>query len=168
MGAEGQGAGNTGRWQASPRTLVFVTHRGRVLMMKRGPQRRIFPNKYNGLGGHVERGEDVYSSAAREVHEESGLTVRDLRLRGIHHIDVGADSGILMFVFTAVATTDAVSGSSDEGTLEWIGLSEYGALDLVDDVAEILPRALAMADDAPPYFAHVGYDEHDQIVIRYA
>ncbi len=168
MGAAGQGAGRSERWMASPRTLVFVTHRGRVLLMRRGTHRRIFPNKYNGLGGHVERDEDVFTSAEREVREESGLSVDALRLRGIHHIDAGAESGILVFVFTATARTDTVSVQSDEGVLEWVDLESFAALDLVDDVAEILPRALGMADDAPPYFAHVSYDSEDRIVIRYA
>lgn len=168
MGAAGQGAGGNERWMASPRTLVFVTYEERVLMMKRGPHRRIFPNKYNGLGGHVERDEDVFSSAAREVQEESGLSVEALRLRGIHHIDAGEDSGILVFVFTATAQTDRIDVQNDEGVLEWVDPEALSGLDLVDDVAEILPRALGMANDSPPYFAHVSYDSEDRIVIRYA
>jgi 8-oxo-dGTP diphosphatase len=165
MGAAGQGAGG-GRWEVSSRTLIFVMNGSDVLLMKRGPHKRIFPNKYNGLGGHVERGEDVYSAAAREVQEESGLTVRDLRLRGVHHIDAGADSGIMVFVFTA-ASESRVLIDCDEGKLEWVDKSRIAQLDLVEDLPEILPRVLAMPDDAPPYFAHVSYDASDTILIRY-
>ena len=165
MGAAEQGAGG-GRWEVSPRTLIFVMNGTDVLLMKRGPHKRIFPNKYNGLGGHVERGEDVYTAASREVHEESGLTARDLRLRGVHHIDAGRDTGIMVFVFTASCDTREVI-ACDEGTLEWINRDHIAALDLVEDLPEILPRVLAMPDDAPPYFAHVSYDESDIILIRY-
>jgi 8-oxo-dGTP diphosphatase len=165
MGAAEQGAGG-GRWEVSPRTLIFVTNGDAVLLMKRGPNRRIFPNKYNGLGGHVERGEDVYSAAAREAEEESGLKVRDLRLRGVHHIDAGADSGIMVFVFTAASDSRAVI-DCDEGTLEWVDRAAIATLDLVEDLPLILPRVLEMADDASPYFAHVSYDAADTILIRY-
>lgn len=165
MGVSEQGAGG-GRWEVSPRTLIFVSNGGDVLLMKRGPHKRIFPNKYNGVGGHVERGEDVYSSALREVEEESGLKVRDLRLRGVHHIDAGTTNGIMVFIFTAVSDSRALI-DCDEGTLEWVDRARIAALDLVEDLPEILPRVLAMPDDAPPYFAHVSYDESDIIRIRY-
>lgn len=165
MGASEQGAGG-GRWEVSPRTLIFVTNGDDVLLMKRGPHKRIFPNKYNGLGGHVERGEDVYSAAARELYEESGLKARDLRLRGIHHIDAGADSGIMVFVFTAACDSRELI-DCDEGALEWVETSKVAGLDLVEDLPEILPRVLAMPHDAPPYFAHVSYDASDTILIRY-
>lgn len=165
MGAAEQGAGGE-RWEVSPRTLIFVTNGADVLLMKRGPHKRIFPNKYNGLGGHVERDEDVFSSAAREVFEESGLTARNLRLRGVHHIDAGADSGIVVFVFTAISDSRELI-ECDEGTLEWVDISRVGRLDLVDDLPDILPRILQMADDTPPYFAHVSYDTSDTILIRY-
>src|SRR5205085_1312357 len=38
--------------------------------------------KYNGLGGKVDRGEDVVRCLRREVREESGLECDVLRLRG--------------------------------------------------------------------------------------
>lgn len=166
MGAAEQGAGKTDRWMASPRTLSFVFHEDAVLMMKRGPHRRIFPNKYNGLGGHVERDEDVYSSAVREVIEESGITPRDVRLRGVHHIDAGAESGIIMFVFTATADSREVTVHSDEGTLEWVDVARISEYDVVEDVLPVLARLRDMPDDVPPYFVHVSYDAADQIVIR--
>lgn len=169
MGAADQGAGQAeGRWMVSARTLVFVRCGDRVLLMKRGPHKRIFPNRYNGLGGHVERDEDPYSSARREVREESGLDVTNLTLRGIHHIDAGAESGILMFVFTAEADDRMSLSHSHEGTLEWMALDRIFALDLVEDLPHTLSRILAMGPGDAPYFAHVSYDSNDKIVIQYA
>ncbi|MBK9122883.1 MAG: 8-oxo-dGTP diphosphatase [Chloroflexi bacterium] len=169
MGAADQGAGQVdGRWMVSARTLVFVRCGDRVLLMKRGPHKRIFPNRYNGLGGHIERDEDPYSSALREVHEESGLTATNLELRGVHHIDAGADSGILMFVFTADADDQAPLSHSHEGVLEWVSLDRVLGLDLVEDLPHTLDRILTMERVAAPYFAHVSYDADDRIVIRYA
>ena len=41
--------------------------------------------------------------SGREVREEAGLEVHDIRLRGVAHADAGDPvTGILFFVFTAV------------------------------------------------------------------
>ncbi|MFN8379028.1 MAG: NUDIX domain-containing protein [Anaerolineae bacterium] len=168
MGANEQGANATeGRWLLIPRTLSFVRNGDDVLLMKRGPRRRVFPNRYNGLGGHIERDEDVWNSARREIEEESGLAIRDLRLHGIHQIDTGESTGIVLFIFSAWSDSrDTVD--STEGTLEWVHPRDLPDMDLVEDVAEILKRVLTASEGAPPWYAHVSYDAHDQIVIRFA
>ncbi len=168
MGAHGQGANASGgRWLTIPRTLSFVRSGDGVLLMKRGAHKRVFPNLYNGLGGHIERDEDPLTSARREIEEECGLQVRDLRLRAIHNIDAGEATGIILFVFTAWSESRVVH-DSDEGTLHWVEMSEVAGLELVEDVLEILTRVLALADGVPPLYAHVSYDAADQIVMRYA
>jgi 8-oxo-dGTP diphosphatase len=168
MGAQGQGADATAnRWLVIPRVLVLVFDSNDVLLMKRGAHRRIFPNKYNGLGGHVERDEHPAETATREVLEESGLTIRDVRLCGIHHIDAGAEySGIVMYVFSAQTDSREITVTTEEGTLEWIPVSRVADLDVVEDLPIVLPRILAMSPDSQPYLAHVSYDAQDNIVIR--
>src|SRR5512135_302413 len=89
------------RYSVIPRTLVFITRGERVLLLRGAPTKRIWANRYNGIGGHVERDEDIYSAAKREVIEETGLTVNRLRLCGLINIDGNQISGILLFVFTA-------------------------------------------------------------------
>ncbi len=168
MGAHEQGADAVvGRWTVIPRTLCFVRHQDMILLMKRAPHKRVFPNRYNGLGGHIEKDEDPYHSALREIYEESGLTVHNLRLRSIHNIDAGHTSGILLFVFTAWAISPIVTKESSEGTLHWIPISKIYELDLVEDLPHILPKILDMPDTAPPFSAHVSYSADDAIVMRF-
>ena len=168
MGAKEQGADATGgRWLTMPRTLSFVLSGDAILMMKRSPHRRVFPNQYNGLGGHIERNEDPASSALREIREESGLSVHSLRLCSIHNIDTGAQNGILLFVYTAISDSRSLIEDNDEGTLEWIRTDKVLDLDLVEDLPQLLPRILALADDQPPLNAHVSYDEEDNIVLSF-
>ncbi len=164
MGAKDQGATETaGRWLTIPRTLCFITHGDDVLLLKRSPHKRIFPNRYNGVGGHIERDEDPLTAALREMQEETGLDVYDVRLRGVIHVDAGdARVGILVFVFTAQAASRAFT-DSEEGTLEWVPRERVGDLPLVDDLPMLLPLALEAPKDAPPFFAHTSYDEEDRI-----
>jgi 8-oxo-dGTP diphosphatase len=160
MSSAAQGADATaGRWLVIPRTLCLITQGGDILLMKRGPQKRVFPNRYNGLGGHIERGESPAEGARREIREESGLEVENLTLRGVVNIDAGAATGIMLFVYTAQALSrDFVN--SEEGTLEWVPLESASQKDLVEDLPLILPRLLG----ASPFAAQVRYDEHDRMV----
>lgn len=170
MGANEQGADATeGRWVTIPRTLSFIFHNDDVLLMKRASHRRVFPNQYNGVGGHIERDEDPSTGAIREIKEETGLDIQNVLLRGVHHIDAGASqSGILLFVFTANSDSRDVSGDDSEGTLHWINQNDIMSLDLVEDLPLILARILRMTSDDKPYFAHVSYDQNDQIQITFS
>ncbi|MCC6612988.1 MAG: NUDIX domain-containing protein [Anaerolineae bacterium] len=167
MGAQEQGAQHTeGRWLTVGRSLCFVRNGGDVLLMKRAPHKRIFPNQYNGVGGHIERDEDALTSARREILEETGLHTRNLRLCAVYNIDTGMASGITLFVFLAESDTRETV-DSEEGTLEWVPLGEIESRDLVEDVAIILPRILALKPGDPPLYVHVSYDADDQIVLRF-
>jgi len=155
------------RYQAVPRTLCFIAHGDDVLLLRGSPTKRIWPNKYNGVGGHVEANEDVYIAAIREMCEETGLDVSDARLRGVINIDTGEEIGIILFVFTAQAR-GREARPSPEGTLEWVRRDRVATLDLVEDLPELLPKVLAMRPDDPPFFARYHYDEHNRLVITFA
>jgi 8-oxo-dGTP diphosphatase len=155
------------RYTVIPRTLVFITRGECVLLLRGSAGKRIWADKYNGIGGHIERGEDIYSAARREVIEETGLEVDHLRLVGLINIDGDQPTGILLFVFAA----ESRSGEpipSEEGTLEWIERDQITQVDLVEDLPVILPRSINYPIDAPPFFAHYSYNEQEQLVIRFA
>lgn len=169
MGANEQGANATaGRWLTVPRTLCFILNGDDILLMKRAPHKRIFPNRYNGVGGHIERNEDPYTSAKREVLEETGLRVDNLRLSAVYNIDAGEASGIMLFVFLGYSDRREVLSDTEEGTLHWVSQHDLAQLDLVEDLPLILPRILNRPENAPPLFVHVSYDANDQIQMRFA
>ena len=155
------------RYAVIPRTLVFITRGEQVLLLRGSAQKRIWANRYNGIGGHIERDEDIYSAALREIHEETNLQVERLRLAGLINIDGDQPAGIMLFVFTATSQAgDPVS--SEEGALEWIARDQLAQIDLVEDLPAILPRALDLPPNAQPFFAHYHYDEQEQLIIQFA
>ena len=161
---------SAGRYCAVPRTLCFITHDDDVLLLKGAPDKRLWANKYNGVGGHVEHGEDVCAAALREICEETGWCaddIKDLRLCGLINVDAGDPQiGILLFVFTAQARHRRTQAST-EGTLEWIPQSRLADYDLVQDLPVLLPRMLALKQDAPLIYGHYSYDQNDQLVINF-
>ena len=158
----------TDRYTVIPRVLVFVYHGEDVLLIKGAPDKRLWANRYNGLGGHVEAGEEIAHAARREVWEEAGLAVHDLWLRGVVHIDLSATEdlapGILMFVFSARSDTRETRPSS-EGSLHWVSRETLTEIDLVKDVPLLLQR-LAQDSDRP-FTARYYYDDQDRLQIEF-
>lgn len=171
MGRQDQGISDSAeRYQVVPRTLCFILNGDDVLLLKGAPDKRLWANRYNGVGGHVEQGEDVCSAALREIREETGWQeddVKDVRLRCLVNIDSGDPRvGILLFVFTARSKLRRTR-SSAEGTLEWVPRSRLLDCALVEDLPVLLPRVLELPENAPPVFARYSYDQDDRLVIRF-
>ena len=156
------------RYRVFPRTLCFIVKGGEVLLLRGAPDKPIWPNRLNGVGGHVEADEDVYSAALREIYEETGLAVHDLQLCGVINIPVTPpEAGVALFVFKATASEHEVH-ASPEGKLEWIPCGHLPLEQMVQDLPRLLPRVLAMGPDAAPFFALYRYDEHDRLQIHFA
>lgn len=172
MGREEQGvSGEVQRYVAVPRTLCFVERQGpdgpEVLLLRGAADKRLWAGQYNGVGGHVERGEDIYHAARRELVEETGLAISHLRLRAVIHIDAGAPRpGILVFVFTAW-TEDGSPRASEEGSLHWVPRHQALSLHLVEDLRDLLPRLWSQPEGAPPFYGRYRYDNQDRLVMEW-
>lgn len=168
MSAEEQGIdGASEHWQVVPRTVCFLTNDDDVLLLKRASHRRIFPNKYTGVGGHIERDEDPFHGALREIDEEAGLPVQNLLLCGVVNIAASVSTGVMLFIFRAEALARDFK-DCDEGQLQWVPQDDVMAYDLVEDMPLLLPRVLAMETGHPPFFVHSSYDDHGKMRLRFA
>ena len=164
MGKADQGVEKGRKYRAILRVLVFLRNDSDVLLLNGAPNKRIWANLFNGVGGHVEVNEDVLSAAKREVQEETGLSVESLDLRAVVNIDAGdPDLGILMFAFVGW-TNNRQTVASHEGALHWVPIDKIEEYPLVEDLYWLIPRIIGR-NSGPPLYLHYGYDKSDRLVI---
>jgi 8-oxo-dGTP diphosphatase len=155
-----------GRYHVVPRTLILAFSNGQVLLQKAAATKKIWAGKYNGLGGHVEKGEDILSSARRELQEEAGIECHDLRLFGTVMIDVDQDEGILMFVFAGFEPEMDVQ-PSEEGQLEWVDIAKVGELPVVEDITMLIEK-IGKAKPGELFHGHYEYDEQGLLIASFS
>jgi 8-oxo-dGTP diphosphatase len=141
-------------------TLGYVLSENRkdVLLIHRNrrPDDAHF-GKYNGLGGKLERGEDVVAGMRREIREEAGLECASLRLRGTVSWPGFGKQGEdwFGFVFVIDAWTGTPPAANAEGSLCWVPIDEILQLPLWEGDRYFLPlvfdAAVAQFHGVLPY-----------------
>jgi len=97
--------------------------------------------KYNGLGGKLNRDEDVVACMRREIREEAGLECERLLLRGtISWPGFGKDGDDWFgFLFRIDAWRGTPLAHNPEGTLEWVPVERVAELPLWEGDRYFLP-----------------------------
>lgn len=111
-------------------TLCYIETPDSYLMMhrvkKEGDMNR---DKWLGAGGHFEEGESPEECLLREVREETGLTLKRWRFRGIVTFISDRWPQEYMCLYTADQFEGTI-GECREGELEWIRKEKVGELNL--------------------------------------
>src|SRR4249919_885039 len=107
--------------------------------------------KYNGLGGKMERDEDIVSCMRREIREEADIDCVEMQLRGTISWPGFGKQGEdwLGFIFLITKFTGKPHSGNVEGTLEWVSIEHILDLPLWDGDRHFLPLVF---DDDPRAF----------------
>ena len=139
-------------------TVSFVRSGERLLLLRHAPGSDRFAGRWNGVGGHVEAGEGVRAAARRELREEAGVDVAELRLRGVLH-ETGLLGHAYVVFFFVGEVADAALRPAPGVELAWHELARVRELPLVDDLHELLD---ALLTNPEPVLAVERFDGADR------
>jgi 8-oxo-dGTP diphosphatase len=114
--------------------------------------------KYNGLGGKLDRGEDIVTGFRREVREEAGIECVDFTLRGTISWPGFGKNGEdwFGFIFRVEKFTGTPLTENHEGALEWIDINKVLTLPLWEGDKHFLP--LVFDQDPRPFYGVMPYN----------
>ena len=111
-------------------TLCYIEKNSSYLMLHRVTKKNdINQDKWIGVGGHFEFKESPEDCLLREVKEETGLTLKNFKFRGIVTFISDDEPAEYMCLYTS----DDFEGKlieCDEGKLEWIPFEKIESLEL--------------------------------------
>lgn len=113
-------------------SIFIINEKNELLVQKRSPNMKRFPNYFETVGGHVDPDEKYLESAKRELKEELGLNL-ELEKLGKKRITYSGASKFVMF-YLAKYDGSEVNNDVDE-------VSEYKFVSL-EEIQEILKQDL--------------------------
>lgn len=142
-------------------TLAYILSpdRKQVLLVHRNARPEdVQLGKYNGLGGHLERDEDVLTCIVREIREEAGITCTKTTLRGtINWTGFGKNGeDWLGFIFLVEEFEGTPFQKNEEGTLSWVEIDKMHELPMWEGDRHFLP--LVFDGDPRPFHGFMPYD----------
>lgn len=152
-------------------TLAYVLSpdRRHVLMIRRDRRAGdLHWGKYNGLGGKLDRDEDVVAGLRREVREEAGLECEELAFRGTLSWPGFGKNGEDWFAFVFLVTkwTGTPRTENAEGTLEWVEVDRLLELPLWEGDKHFVP--LVFAKDGRQFHGVMPYRDGRPVSWRYS
>lgn len=105
---------------------VLISERGRVLLVRRGvsPEK----GKWSIPAGYLDQGEEPRETAAREVLEETGLTVNIGRLLDVYHNPPGQGGASIFILYDGEAIGGRLESGDDADEAEFFALDSLPEL----------------------------------------
>jgi len=125
-----------------PVTITLVSDRDRCLLgQSRGRLSRT--NTYSALAGFVEQGESIEESVAREVMEEAGIRVRNIRYHSSQPWPF--PSSLMIGCHADAATTQIVIDKEEMVDVRWFPRDEVLMALAGDSGTLVVPGPIAIA-----------------------
>lgn len=133
----------------------FIQKDGKYLMLHRNSDKRIMPNVWMAPGGKREFNEGLFAATRREIIEETGLTIKNLRIKatGNAYLKDLNQEVFFHFVFADYAGGE-LHQNPEDGELKWLTPEEIIKLDnLLAEIKQVAPLIFDGSDSVISYSA---------------
>ena len=132
-----QGGPRDGNGRGGEYTICVIMDGGRLLL--KHANRDICKGKWNFAGGKIEKGETKEGCVAREIMEETGLTLNNLFYHGKIDCHYSDGNTRRVHIFSSNSFSGAVTGS-EEGEVRWFDRDHLPRESMFADVELWLER----------------------------
>src|SRR3972149_8552667 len=128
----------------------FIKKGNKYLMLHRNPTKRIMPDVWMAPGGHREFNEGLFACARREVMEETGLEIKNLRIRATGCAYIGNLKEEFFFHFVLADYAGGTLKPNEDGQFVWLTEKEILAKEnLLAELKHVFPFVLN--EKHPPF-----------------
>lgn len=133
----------------------FVQKDGKYLMLHRSAIKRIMPDVWMAPGGHREFNEGLFECARREVFEETGLSIKNLRVKVIGNAYLkDLDQEFHFHLLVADYAGGELIPKIDDGEFVWLTPEEILKLPtLLAELKHVIPHITSDSKDVVSYKA---------------
>lgn len=145
---------------------VFVRKGDKYLLLKRSSLKKWAPNVVHPIGGKVDLGENPLEAARRELFDESGVTVSDVKLEAVvlERNPTKTDPyDWMIFHFSGDYESGEVK-ECEEGELVWLTADQIKNGPLFPSVRKIIDRILNPEEGT--VFTTCGYNEEKTEIVK--
>ncbi len=119
---------------------VALIHKQKVLLIKRAYAP--YQHLWTLPGGRIEPGETIEQCAVREIREELGLNIADVR--PVLEQSLGTDKVFRLAVFATQSFSGVIAPSDEIAGFQWVNPDEIGDLPTTSRLDLVLAKAFAL------------------------
>jgi 8-oxo-dGTP pyrophosphatase MutT (NUDIX family) len=124
---------------------VFIEYQGKILLLRRSQKVRTMKGKWAGVSGYIERQREPIRQAFKEVHEEIGLTSKNIKVlnegKPLEAVENPPNNVIwIVHPFYFSSNTNAITLDWEHDQYKWINPAEIENYDTVPRLKEALDR----------------------------
>lgn len=128
----------------APVVNTVVTHAGKVLLVQRSADMRLYPNYWNGISGFLDDNRSIEQKVTEELQEELGITASAIKSleRGQVLLQEAPDYGKTWLVVPVLAHVTAAEFRLDWEVQRaaWFELSDVYKLDLLPGFRQVIDQ----------------------------
>jgi 8-oxo-dGTP diphosphatase len=120
---------------------VILDTGGKILAIRRSNTHPLRPKGWDIPGGDLEFGEDAKEGIRREIAEETGLEVSELKVIDAMSWSNERGEFWVTIYYTAKAGTDLVKLSWEHDDFKWVAPDEFQQLDVLPRIKQLVAFA---------------------------
>jgi len=134
----------------------FIKKGTKYLLLHRDSNKRIMPNVWMAPGGHREFNEGLFECARREVMEETGLLIKNIRIKAVGNAYVkDIDQELYFHMLVAEYAGGVLKTSDTDGKFEWLTKKQIIKLDdLLPELKHLISHILSNKKNIVSYKAY--------------